>query len=95
MTITMATMMVIAIMAMIIFMTMIHADDDDNGDDDDDDAGDGDGDDVVVRKPTFLSLTDHHSAVESARNLASVLQYHSSGQDHLGFSQPVITMSQS
>ena len=58
----MATMMVIAIMAMIISMTMIHADDDDD-DDDDDDV-------VVVRKPTFLSWTDHHSAVESARNLA-------------------------
>ena len=55
----MATMMVIAIMAMIIFMTMIHADDD----------GDDDGD-VFVRKTTFLSVTDHHSAVESARSLA-------------------------
>ena len=69
--------------------------DDDDGDGDGDDDNDDDDDDVVVRKPTFLSLTDHHSALESARNLASVLKHHSSGQDHLGFSQPVITMLQS
>ena len=63
----MATMMVIAIMAMISSITMIHADDDDDDDGDDDDDDD---DDVVMRKPRFLSLTDHHSAVGSARNLA-------------------------
>ena len=53
----MATMMVIAMMAMIILMTMIHADD-------------GDDDGVVGRKPTFLSLTDLHSVAGSARNVA-------------------------
>ena len=45
---------------------MIHADDHDDDDDDDDVV-------VVVvvgRKPTFLSLTDPHSVVGSARNLA-------------------------
>ena len=47
----------------------LHQQDLDDDDDDDDEDDDDDGD-VVGRKPTFLLLTDLHSVVESARNLA-------------------------